>query len=279
MNRSIRTMGLRVSIYLMLSSGAFVLMVPFAWMVSTSLKAPGTVFNWPPEWIPRPVVWSNYPEAWSYLPFNTFLKNTLIITLTTVVGGTLTSSLVAYSLARLRWIGRDMVFLAVLATMMLPFHITMIPVFVIWKTLGLVDTFVPLIAPAMFGGGTFGIFLMRQFFMTLPLDLDDAAKIDGCGVLGIYWRIIIPLSKPVIGTVAIFAFLARWNDFLGPLIYLNDTRKYTLALGLQLFRGQHMSRWELMMAVSVLMLLPVLTIYFLAQRYFVRGIVFTGIKG
>lgn len=274
-----RTLIFKMVVYILLFMGTFVLMIPFAWMVSTSLKEPGAVFNWPPEWMPDPVVWGNYPKAWSYLPFNTFLTNTLIITVTTVIGQTLSASIVGYSFARLRWIGRDVLFLVVLATLMLPFHITMIPVFAIWKQLGAVDTLVPLIIPAFLGGGAFNIFLMRQFFMTIPLELDDAAKIDGCSVLGIYWRIIMPLSKPVTGTVAIFSFLFHWNDFLGPLIYLNSTSKYTLALGLQLFQGQYETKWELLMAASVIVMMPVLIIYFLAQRYFVQGIVFSGVKG
>lgn len=269
----------RTIVYLILFSGAFVLMVPFAWMVSTSLKRPGAVFKFPPEWLPDPVVWSNYPRAWNHLPFNLFLQNTIVYTATTIVGATLSSALVGYSFARLRWIGRDLMFMVVLATMMLPYHVTMIPVFAIWRTLGFVDTLWPLIVPAFFGGGAFNVFLMRQFFMTVPLELDDAAKIDGCGVLGIFWRILVPLSRPVIGVVAIFQFLYRWNDFMGPLIYLNTTRRYTLALGLQLFRGQYNTEWELLMAASVICMLPVLVIYFVAQRYFVQGIVFTGIKG
>lgn len=267
-----------VVVYVLLFGGAFVLMIPFVWMLSTSLKKPGAVFIFPPEWIPDPFVWSNYPKAWNYVPFTLFLKNTLIITGISVLAVTLTSSLVGYSFARLRWVGRDQMFLIVLATMMLPSHVTMIPVFAIWKQLGFVDTFVPLIMPAFFGGA-FNIFLMRQFFMTLPLELDDAAKIDGCGVLGIFWRIMVPLSKPVIGTVAIFQFLYQWNAFLGPLIYLNSEKRYTLALGLQLFRGQYETQWELLMAASMIVMLPVLIIYFFAQRYFVQGIVFTGVKG
>ncbi|HXF62749.1 MAG TPA: carbohydrate ABC transporter permease [Caldilineaceae bacterium] len=278
-SRRFRTAVFSAVIYLVILAGAFVLMIPFAWMVSTSLKQPGAVFDWPPKWIPEPVVWSNYPAAWNYLPFTTFLQNTLIITITTVFGQTLSASLVAYSFARLRWIGRNTLFLVVLATLMLPFHITMIPVFAIWKRFDAVDTLIPLIVPAFLGGGAFNIFLMRQFFMTIPPELDDAAKIDGCGVLGIYGRIILPLSKPVIGTVAIFSFLFHWNDFLGPLIYLNSIDKYTLALGLRLFQGQYNTKWELLMAASVIVMMPVLLIYFLAQRYFVQGIVFTGIKG
>ncbi len=278
-SRRFRDGALSVVIYVIILGGAFVLMVPFAWMLATSLKGKGAVFNWPPQWIPNPIVWSNYPKAWSYLPFNLFLRNTVIITAITVFGETLTSSLVGYSFARLRWIGRDVLFMVVLATMMLPFHVTMIPVFAIWKTLGFVDTLVPLTVPAFFGGGAFNIFLMRQFFMTIPLELDDAAKIDGCGILGIYARIIMPLSKAVVGTVSIFTFLWGWNDFLGPLIYLNSTKKYTLALGLQLFRGQYNTKWELLMAASIIVMMPVLAIYFFAQRYFVQGIVFTGIKG
>jgi ABC-type glycerol-3-phosphate transport system permease component len=277
--RRFRTLVGNTLVYLVLFAGAFVLMIPFAWMLSTSLKEAGAVFNWPPEWIPDPVRWANYPDAWNYLPFGTFLRNTLIITVTTVIGQTLSASLVAYSFARLRWIGRDTLFFIVLATLMLPFHITMIPVFAIWKQLGAVDTLIPLIIPAFLGGGAFNIFLMRQFFMSIPLDLDDAAKIDGCSILGIYWRIIMPLSKPVIGTVAIFSFLFHWNDFLGPLIYLNSTDNYTLALGLRLFQGQYATEWELLMAASLIVMMPVLIIYFVAQRYFVQGIVFTGVKG
>lgn len=264
--------------YFLLFFGAFILMVPFGWMLSTSLKLPGDVFAFPPEWIPNPVMWSNYPKAWNYLPFNTFTRNTILIAGISVCGATLSASIVAYSFARLRWIGRDTLFFIVLATLMLPYHITMIPVFAIWKTLGFVDTFVPLIVPSFFGGA-FNIFLMRQFFMSIPLDLDDAAKIDGCGVLGIYWRIIMPLSRPVVGTVAILAFLFYWNDFLGPLIYLNSTKNYTLALGLQLFQGQYNTQWELLMAASLIVMMPVLLLYFLAQRYFVQGIVFSGVKG
>jgi ABC-type glycerol-3-phosphate transport system permease component len=278
-SRRFRTTLWNIVVYTLLCMGAFVLMIPFAWMVSTSLKLPGAVFNWPPEWIPDPVVWSNYPKAWNYLPFSTFLQNTLIITITTVIGQTLAASLVAYSFARLRWIGRDTLFMVVLATLMLPYHVTMIPVFAIWKQLNAVDTLVPLILPAFFGGGAFNIFLMRQFFMSIPLELDDAAKIDGASILGIYGRIILPLSKPVVGTVAIFSFLFHWNDFLGPLIYLNSTDKYTLALGLRLFQGQYDTKWELLMAASLIVMIPVLLIYFMAQRYFVQGIVFTGIKG
>jgi multiple sugar transport system permease protein len=278
-SRRFRTVVSQVIAYLLILVGAFFLMIPFAWMLSTSLKTPGAVFDWPPVWIPDPVVWSNYPAAWNYLPFTTFLRNTLLITITSVIGQTLAASLVAYSFARLRWIGRNTLFLFLLATLMLPFHITMIPVFAIWKWLGAVDTLVPLIVPAFLGGGAFNVFLMRQFFMTIPLELDDAAKIDGCSIFAIYWRIILPLSKPVVGTVAIFSFLFHWDDFLGPLIYLNSIDKYTLALGLRLFQGQYNTKWELLMAASLIVMMPVLIIYFLAQRYFVQGIVFTGIKG
>lgn len=278
-SRRFRTLLSQIVVYFLILTGAFFLMIPFVWMISTSLKAPGAVFNWPPEWLPDPIVWSNYPNAWNYLPFTTFLGNTLLVTLTSVIGQTLSASLVAYSFARLRWIGRNTLFLLVLATLMLPFHITMIPVFAIWKMLGAVDTLTPLIVPAFLGGGAFNIFLMRQFFMTIPLELDDAAKIDGCSLLGIYWRIILPLSRPVVGTVAIFSFLFHWDDFLGPLIYLNSINKYTLALGLRLFQGQYNTKWELLMAASLIVMIPVLIIYFLAQRYFVQGIVFTGIKG
>lgn len=254
-------------------------MFPFAWMVSTSLKEPGAVFVWPPEWIPDPVRWQNYPEALTALPFHLFFKNTLLVTSLSVIGQLFSGSLVAFSFSRLRWKGRDVLFLLVLATLMLPQHVTMIPRFLIFRELGWIDTLRPLFVPSFFGTNAFYIFLMRQFFMTIPFELDEAARIDGASTFRIYWNIILPLSKPVLGTVAIFSFIARWNEFLLPLIYLNTTEKYTLALGLALFRGQYETQWHYLMAASVVVMVPILVIFFLAQRHFVRGIVFTGIKG
>jgi ABC-type glycerol-3-phosphate transport system permease component len=253
-------------------------------MLSTSLKEPGDVLKYPPQWIPNPVRWRNYVEAVTqpYAPFGVFLKNTLIKTFFGMLGQLLSASLVAFSFARLRWTGRDVLFLIVLATLMLPYQVTLIPVFILMRTLGWVDTLLPLIVPFYFGGGAFYIFLFRQFMMTIPVELDDAAKIDGCGFLGLYTRIILPLSRPVLITASIFAFLAHWNDFIGPLIYLNSTENYTLSLGLRILQGYGgygIQRWHLLMAASLMVLAPILIMFFVAQRYFIQGVVVSGVKG
>jgi len=270
--------------YVLLSLGAFFLLIPFAWMVSTALKEPGDVLKFPPEWVPRPIVWRNFIDAVTldYAPFGVFFKNTCIITFVAMFGQLLSSSAVAYSFARLRWPGRDILFVVVLTTMMLPYQVTLVPVFVLFKTLGWVDTLLPLTVPAFFGGGAFYIFLFRQFMMTIPLEMDDAARIDGCGTVEIYRRIIMPLSRPVLITAGIFSFLAHWNDFLGPLIYLNSTRNYTLSLGLRIIQGYGgygVQRWHLLMAASLIVMSPVLVLFFLAQRYFIQGVVVSGVKG
>ena len=253
--------------------------LPFFWMLSTSLKQADDVFLFPPKWIPDPIVWSNYPRALSKVPFPIFFKNTLIVTVFAIVGTLLSASLAAYSFARIRWPGRDAVFFIVLMTLMLPYQVTLIPQFIIFRELGWIDTLLPLIVPWFFGGGAFNIFLLRQFFITIPEELDDAARIDGCSYLGIYWRIIIPMSKPVLAAVAIFAFQAHWNEFLLPLIYIHSRDRYTLALGLRLFQEQYWVDWSGLMAASTVVMLPVLIIFYFAQRYFIQGIVFTGVKG
>ena len=283
-SRKLGTAVTRILTYSTLVFGAFFLMIPFAWMVSTSLKEPGDVLKFPPEWIPDPFVWTNFYEAVTlpYAPMLTFLKNTSIITFVSMFGQLLSASMVAFSFARLRWRGRDQLFMIVLATMMLPSQVTMIPVFILFKELGWVDTLLPLTVPAFFGGGAFYIFLLRQFMMTVPLEMDDAAKIDGCSTAGIYRRIIMPMSRPVLITAGIFSFLAHWNDFMGPLIYLNSTRNYTLSLGLRIIQGYGgygVQRWHLLMAASLLVMLPVLMLFFFAQRYFIQGVVVSGVKG
>jgi multiple sugar transport system permease protein len=253
-------------------------LVPFFWMVSTSLKAESQIFVFPPKWIPDPVLWSNYPNAVSAIPFWTYAWNTVFITGFNILGVLISSSLVAYSFARLRWPGRNQLFMLLLATMMLPGQVTMIPVFLLFKELGWVNTFLPLIVPAFFGNA-FYIFLLRQFFLTIPVDLEDAARVDGCPRLLTYWHVILPLSKPALATVGVFTFMGTWNDFMGPLIYLSGEDKKTLALGLQSFVWEHGAEWSLLMAVSTMMLLPLLILFFLAQRYFIEGIALTGIKG
>ncbi len=266
-------------VYLLLGLGAVFVCIPFVWMLSTSLKDEASVFLFPPEWVPRPVQPQNYLEAMTVLPFGVFFRNTLITTLVPIVGALASCSLVAYSFSRLRWPGRDALFLIVLATMMLPEQVTMIPQFILFKNLGWVDTFWPLIIPPYFAVGSFNIFLLRQFFMTIPLEMDDAAEIDGASILGIYWRIILPLSKPALAAVSIFVFQAHWNDFLYPLIYLHSKNNFTLALGLRAFQGQYGTDWNLLMAASLVVMAPLLILFFVAQRYFIQGVVFSGVKG
>lgn len=265
-------------VYMLLVAGAIVLMVPLAWMISTSLKSTSLVFVYPPQWIPKPPHWSNYVEALTVMPFDLYFLNTMRIVVPTVVGSVLTSSMVAYAFARLHFPFRNTLFLVMLSTLMLPTEVTMIPVFMIFKSLGWLNTFKPLQVYPFFGGGPFYIFLLRQFFASIPRDLEDAARIDGCGPLRMWLRIFLPLSKPALATVGIFSFMGSWNDFLGPLIYLDSTDKRTLVLGLYAFRGQYHTDWNLLMAASLVVMLPCLVMFFSAQKYFIQGIVFSGLK-
>lgn len=227
--------------------------------------------------------WINYAKAWKPEAldedFNRYLMNTLIITILGIVGVLLSSTFVAYGFARFKFPGRDIMFLIMISTMMIPVQVTMIPTFILFKYLGWIDTFAPLIVPTFFGGGAFNIFLMRQFFMTIPYELDDAAKIDGCNYLQIFWIILMPLVKPALATTAIFGFVYNWNDFLNPLIYLNSTSNYTLALGLQTFTTMYGTDYNLMMAASTIVLLPILVIFFFGQRFFIEGVATSGLKG
>jgi ABC-type glycerol-3-phosphate transport system permease component len=255
------------------------MLVPFAWMLVTSLKAPGEVFLYPPRWLPSRPQWQNYPDALTALPFARWYYNTVYIALTATLGQVLSAMLVGYAFARLRAPGRDVLFMLLVATMLLPEQVTMVPVFLIFKALGWVDTWGPLIVPSWLGGGAFFIFLARQFLMTLPLELDDAAKIDGCGTMGIFWRILVPLSRPVLATITVFSLVGKWNEFLYPVIYLNSAPKYVLSIGLRLFRDLDATSWHWLMAASVVTMLPCLLAFFLAQRLFVQGIATTGMKG
>jgi multiple sugar transport system permease protein len=258
---------------------SLVLLIPLAWLLSTSLKETGKEFEFPPRWMPDPVAWGNYREALTSLPFHLFLRNTLLIELGTLAGTLVTASLVGFAFARLRYPGRDAWFMVLLSTMMLPGIVTLVPHYAIFKTLGWVDTLLPLIVPAWFGGSPFYVFLFRQFFLTIPLELDEAARVDGASSFWIYARILLPLSGPVIASVAIFSFVGHWNAFLEPLIYLNSTGNFTLALGLRLFRSQFTGDWNLMMAAATSMIVPMLVLFVCAQRYFTRGIVMTGLSG
>lgn len=261
---------------LILLSALFLL--PLVWLILSSLKTDAQIFKFPPEWLPNPLTLKNYPGGLTFIPFWRFLLNTCLICVGAVAGTILSCSLVAYGLARVRWRGRQALFYIILGTMMLPFQVTMVPVFVMFARLGWVDTLWPLIVPHFFGSA-FYIFLMRQFFLTIPHELSEAARIDGCGEWDIYRRIILPLSKPVLATVGLFAFLAMWNDYLGPLIYLADESKYTLSLGLASFSSQYGSYPGMLMAVTTVITVPIIVLFFFAQRTFIQGITMTGIKG
>ncbi|HVK06509.1 MAG TPA: carbohydrate ABC transporter permease [Armatimonadaceae bacterium] len=251
--------------------------LPFYWLMTTALKTDEQIFRVPPVWIPRPAVWENFPRALTHIPFALYTWNTLKICVLSVVGTTLSCALVAYSLAKVPWRGRNWIFYSLLATMILPGQVTMIPTFTIFKSLGWIGTTLPLWVPSFFGSA-FNIFLLRQFFLTIPAELSDAARIDGCSDGAIFWRIVLPLSRPALATVALFTFIANWNDFLGPLLYLNDERSYTLSLGLQRFVSQHGAEWSLLMAASTVMTVPIIVLFFFAQRTFIQGISTTGMK-
>lgn len=333
----------KVILHIVLLTGSAIFMVPFVWLVTTSLKEEDEIFKYPPVWIPTRQIkielngrkypvslwdgrrvaelaeteagdvkvrilpgqpgagevalvkrsdlvkvrafglkWENYTDALEYLPEDThkgliYLWNTTYITALAILGTLLSSSLVAYSFARLRWPGRDSLFLVLLGTMMLPGAVTMIPVYLVFRALGWIDTLRPLWVPAFFGGA-FSVFLLRQFFLTIPTDLEDAAKIDGCGYFGIYRQIMLPLIKPALATLTIMTFMGTWNEFMRPLIYINSPEKMPLAYALQLFQAAHSAEYALLMAASTLVMLPVLIVFFFTQRYFIQGITLTGLK-
>ena len=272
----------RAALWAALLGIAVVMLLPFAWLVTSSLKSELAIFSYPPQWIPRPALWQNYVEAWQTKPFGLYLWNSVVILALNLVAIIGSASLCAYGFARLNFPGRDLWFAIALATMMLPNVVLLVPSFVIFTRIGWGNTILPLTVPAFFGGGAFNIFLLRQFFRSLPRELADAARIDGSNEFGIYWRIIMPLAKPALATVAVFTFINSWNDFIGPLLYLSrDPTKYTVALGLALFRQAFIgrTRWDLVMAGSTLMILPVILVFFMAQRFFIQGIAVSGIKG
>lgn len=261
---------------------SFVFALPLLWMVSSSLKTDAQTYHIPPIWIPNPMRWRNYPEALSLFPFGRYLLNTMKIAIPSMAGVLVSSATAAYGFSRIRWRGREVFFFICLATMMLPFQVRMIPLFITFKSLGWINTFLPLIVPVLFGDAYF-IFMLRQFFLTIPSELSDAARVDGCSELGIFLRIILPLAKPALAVVGLFQFMWAWNDYLAPLVYINDQNNFTIALALQLLRTstQAVTRlaWPYLMAASTATLLPVLLIFFFTQRTFVEGISLTGIKG
>jgi multiple sugar transport system permease protein len=266
--------------FIIIVIGAIILMVPLAWMLSTALKSDGEVFIVPIRWIPTKIFWSNFPDAVNYVPYLTFYWNSIRVVALVVLGSVLSASLVAFAFARLRAPGKNILFIIMLSTLMLPGEVTMVPVYLLFKFLGWLDSYRPLIVPYWFGGSPFYIFLLRQFFMTLPTELDDAAKIDGATLFDIYWRILLPLAKPALATVAIFSFFDSWNDFRGPLIYLNSEFLYTIPIGLRLYMSALANtHWNYLMAATLLAIIPPLIIFFTMQRYFVQGAILTGLKG
>lgn len=275
MKRTKVNIGSYVTFFLLVLTAVFFLL-PMLWLLATSLKPEAQVFSL--NFLPENFEWENYIKIFDRLPFMAYLRNSVIISLVNIVGVVFSSSIVAYAFSFLEWPGRDKIFYLILATMLLPAQVIMIPVFVIFKEIGWLNSLKALTIPAFFGGGAFNIFLMRQFFLSIPKSLIDAARIDGCSEFRIYSTIVMPLTKPAVATVAILTFLFTWNDFLGPLIYLSDKSKGTLALGLAQFAGQQQPEWALLMAASVIMMLPIVLLFIMFQKYFIKGFTMSGIK-
>ena len=266
-------------IHIVLIAVGLFFLLPFFWMLSTALKSDAQIFVNPPVWIPDPIKWDNFYRAVTAIPFFKYMGNTGTVAFMDVLGTVIACPLVAYGLSRLEWKGRDLLFFITISVMMIPYEVTMIPQFIMFSTFNMVGTYLPLFLPAFFGGRPFMIFLLRQSFMNLPRDLEDAARIDGASELCIYAKIVLPLVVPGILTVGLFRFMNTWNDFLGPLLYLSDETKYTLTIGLQMFTTQYKTEWALLMAASLLVTLPVIIVYFFVQKRFIEGISFSGIKG
>jgi ABC-type glycerol-3-phosphate transport system permease component len=263
--------------HLILISGAVVMVVPFLWMLSTSFKAPGQTFVYPPEWLPDPFVWENYPNMWTALPFGKFFINSVKIASLTTIGQLLTCSMAGFAFSILKFRGREALFLLLIATLMIPSQVTLIPTFILFSKIGWVGTHLPLWVPA-FWGGAFGTFLLRQFYLSIPIDLAESARIDGASIWQIFRHIYVPLSGPAMAALAIFTFMWSWNDLLNPLIYVTELDQLTLTIGLSFFQNQYGGKWTLMMAGAVVSILPILVIFFFAQRYFIQGIAMTGLK-
>jgi multiple sugar transport system permease protein len=269
----------RLGIHLTLGFLGISWLVPFFWLVSTSLKIDSQVMRYPPVWIPQPVDWHNYIEAIQAIPFFLYVRNTLIITVLSCLGSIVSCPLAAYGFSRFQWPGRDLLFIITLGTMMIPYQVTMIPLFLVFNAIKWTNSWLPLIVPSFFGGA-FYIFLLRQFFLTIPLELSDAATIDGASEARIFMQILLPLCRPALAVIILFESLSRWTDFLGPLIYLNREDLFTVSIGLQAFVMQRgTTNWALLMAASTLTTLPIVILFIFTQRTFIEGIALTGIKG
>jgi multiple sugar transport system permease protein len=267
-----------VAVYGILTSLSVIVLVPVAWMLSTALKPQSQIFVFPPVYIPHPLLWSNFVDALTAEPFDLYARNTFLLVVVNVIGQLLSCTLIAYGFARLRFPGRNVLFMVMLATLLIPPQVTMIPLFILFRTLGWVDTYLPLTVPAFFGN-PFYVFLLRQYMLTLPYELDEAARIDGCNTWQILYKILVPLCWPPLTIVVVFTFTDVYNDFLNPLIYLSDPSKFTLAIGLANFVGRYSSNWNYLMAASLVFLVPLLITYYFAQRHLIGGIASFGLKG
>lgn len=287
MHKALLWMGHRLPLYVIVLALSVLFAFPFAWTVLSSLKTPPEWFSYPPKWLPSVPQWGNYEKVWSTFnfPVTRWIYNSFVVVALATIGTVLSASIVAYGFARLRFRGRDLLFIITLATMMLPAEVTLIPQFILFLKMKWLDTFYPLWVPSWFGGGAFSIFVMRQFYMTLPKELDEAARIDGAGYFRIFSSILIPLCRPALATVGIVSFMSHWADFQGPLIYLKDKMKFTMALGLRFFNsgagdtGTDKPLQVILMAATVVSIIPCIVIFFAGQRYFVKGIATTGLKG
>jgi multiple sugar transport system permease protein len=267
----------RVLLYIVLILIAVIMVVPFLWMLSTSLKTQYDAVKIPLVWIPDPPQWENYVKLFTEQPMFQFMLNTIKIVFFVVLGQLFFSSLAAYSFARISFKGRNVVFFFYIATLMVPGQVTMIPTYLMFAKAGLTDNHLALILPAFFSA--FGVFLLRQFFMSLPRELEEAAEIDGCNPFMTYWRIMLPLVVPAMLTLGVFTLMNTWNDYMGPLIYLSSPEKYTMTLGIAYFKGVYTTQWNLVMAGSIVSVVPILIAYLCAQKYFIEGIAFSGVKG
>jgi len=271
------------AVYVLAIALAVLFSLPFFWTLASSLKTQSELYTYPPTFLPVELHPENYASVFTLAPFGRFILNTVFVTAVAMIGQVFSASAVAFGFTRFRFPGRDALFFVVLMTLMLPWQVTVVPTFLLFRSLGWINTFLPLIVPSFFGGGAFYIFLLRQFFMTIPRDLDEAAKIDGASSFRVFWNIMLPLSKPALATVAIFAFIEHWNEFFGPLIYLNSTSMYTISIGLRYFQSTALTgdvpQDAVLMAASLIVAAPPLLLFFLAQRFFVEGIVTTGLKG
>ncbi len=281
--RTIKLVTKDTVIHLILLAGSIIFIFPLLWLVSTSLKYPKEMFPPIVQLIPERVKWANYPDMFKYFDYFKYFYNTMSIVVLNIMGVILTAPLVAYSFARLKWPGRDFLFMILLGTMMIPADITRIPIYIIYSKINWTDTWMPLWVSSWFGGGAFNIFLIRQFFMTIPKELEESGLVDGASIFRIYRVIMLPTVIPVLITVSIFVFTGTYNDFMGPLIYLSTTSKYTLAIALRMFQQDMQAggttQYGLMFAATVLMTLPLIIFFFIGQRYFIEGVVLTGIKG